>query len=212
MRTPSRREGLVRLSRRSRTAGACAPVPRGARWLEDSGGKSGRQRDERGAQYLSRPETASQWTAGPRARWGRLQDCWHGPCIGEDEAETAHLTGVSVMLVTAFPSKVFWPAMDWAVAILAGRGAGLPPGPGCRHRRRHAALGRLSLLTSGVTLAPKRVRAVGVLPPQSPPPGSAGRPCRRLPYPVQSAFPASPAGHRAPAGRAARAAPRLAPR
>lgn len=32
----------------------------------------------------------------------------------------AHLTGVSVMLVTAFPSKVFWPAMDWAVAILAG--------------------------------------------------------------------------------------------
>ena len=24
------------------------------------------------------------------------------------------------MLVTAFPSKVFWPAMDWAVAILAG--------------------------------------------------------------------------------------------
>jgi hypothetical protein len=24
------------------------------------------------------------------------------------------------MLVTAFPSKVFWPAMDWAVAVLAG--------------------------------------------------------------------------------------------
>lgn len=120
MRTPSRREGLVRLSRRSRTAGACAPVPRGARWLEDSGGKSGRQRDERGAQYLTRAETASQRATGPRDRWARLQDCWHGPCIGGDEAARAHLTGVSVMLVTAFPSKVFWPAMDWAVAILAG--------------------------------------------------------------------------------------------
>lgn len=23
------------------------------------------------------------------------------------------------MLVTAFPSKVFWPAMDWTVAILS---------------------------------------------------------------------------------------------
>lgn len=94
-------------------------MPRGARWLEDSGGKSGRQRDERGAQYLSGPETASQSDAGPRARWGRLQDRWHGPCIVEGEAETADLTGVSVMLVCAFPSKVFWPAMDWALALLA---------------------------------------------------------------------------------------------
>lgn len=41
------------------------------------------------------------------------------PALSMPWPNPAHLTGVSVMWVAAFPSKVFWPAMDWAVALLA---------------------------------------------------------------------------------------------
>lgn len=93
--------------------------PWGARWLEDSGGKSGRQRDERGAHYRRNPDCASQFPPAPDRLSARVQLDGTVHAFPTPRPRSAHLTGVSVMLVTAFPSKVFWPAMDWAVAILS---------------------------------------------------------------------------------------------